>query len=400
MIDPSSKAKALRKGDRSLFSDTSRICFWTGIVGLVVIWRLVSYFEARQWQTQEAWANEAALAHINSAREHLARHEWDRALEVFQEMSATEKASAAGAVAPLIDQARQGKADDTWAAALSAFDRDDLGRARILLNEYRDGPGASKKDDAQALLEEMDLATSDIKAGELLKQLSPPRLTQFADGAKLAQVGRLRHQSLRNRYDETIRRNLLGELKRRALEETNLQARRDAELRARAMEARLQEAQRAEEQKRKLEELAKRLERIHHTPVFREMTEFLALVHKQERAYRDECDKGGRHILDILFQKPGSEAGADSGKTLEELIILPDIDTKKQFDAWLAVTEEKISGKRAHYKERFRTYSDFDKGYWELFDQEVDKSLDQVLEEVRRPLEDNLAEGLRALIGN
>ena len=61
--------------------------------------------------------------------------------------------------------------------------------------------------------------------------------------------------------------------------------------------------------------------------------------------------------------------------------------------------QETISVKRANFKERFRTYQEFEKADWEPFDRLVDQELDQLLEEIHKPLEDNVAEGLRALTG-
>jgi hypothetical protein len=376
------------------------VCLASGLAGLAFILCLVRFFEARKHDARVNQANEAVAAHITTGKELLARHEWEQACALFERALATRQATNFGNAAELLDEAEHARANDIWTAAIAAFDKNELVQADQLLRQYLDDRFATKKDDARCLLDEMGLATSDVKARELLRQLSPATLLQFAQSRQLVQLDQLRHPSLRHPCEQALRRNLPAEFKRRATQENNPQARRDAERHARELEKHLEEEQRLAAEKLKQEILERRLRRVRSTPVFREFIEFLALIRKQDKEFRAESEKADVLVLDLLLRKPGTKASGQQQKVLMELLSLPDgKEVKRRFAAWQAGTKEKISVNRALYQERFRTYPNVEKGDWAVFDREVDRSLDSLLRDVQRPLDDNLTEGLRALLG-
>jgi hypothetical protein len=158
--------------------------------------------------------------------------------------------------------------------------------------------------------------------------------------------------------------------------------------------------QRQTDDRQRQESRDQRLVRMKATPVVRELQEFVALVRKQEKRNREMLEKEEQQLLASLLQ-------AQRGK--KEIKPLAAVDTlgKRQDgkDAailaarWRDALEEAISVKRANFKERFRSYPDFDRTDWEAFDHLVDTSLDQLLEEINKPVEDNVADGLQALTG-
>jgi hypothetical protein len=145
---------------------------------------------------------------------------------------------------------------------------------------------------------------------------------------------------------------------------------------------------------------AERLAGMRATPVFRELQEFAALVRKQDKRSREALEKEDREVVASLLHAQKARKGSRAGVIPDALLQRSDSkEAAVLATRWKDALEEKISVKRANFKERFRAYQEFSKEDWEPFDRLVDQELDRLLEEINKPLEDNVAEGLRALTG-
>jgi hypothetical protein len=259
------------------------------------------------------------------------------------------------------------------------------------LQDYLAHPQAGRTKDAKELLDEIDRASSHARAADLLKQLPEEMLSTFSRTGELPQIGEVRRPWLREVYRRTLQSNLAPELERRAMVEAQRLAQAEAERRAEEEAARRDSEQRRQEAERAKKDKEKRAARIRRTPVFRELTDFVALIRKHNQDYRSATDKANRRILEAVFQGPITGRHA-----LAKLPQHPVAD--KVFRQWQETALERASAKRANVKERFRTYPEFQKADWDLFDQLADLELDRLLEEIRQTPEDDIGEGLRVLL--
>ncbi len=237
-------------------------------------------------------------------------------------------------------------------------------------------------------------------AAALLKKLPNEALAAFAQDGLDAEVSRLGREPLQPVYRETLLRNLAREQERREVEALEMRARREAEQRAKDDEERRRLEKRFLEEQRAKKEREGRLARIRTTPVYRELTEYLALVRKQHRNFRQATPDDDRRLLAALLTGPGQRTPEERVRVLAELkqrLAVP--RSYDHFDQWKDGVEAAVSSKRALFKERFHAYPGFTRADWDLFDPLVDKELDQLLVEVRQSVEDDLALGLAALLG-
>src|SRR5262249_33301956 len=130
----------------------------------------------------------------------------------------------------------------------------------------------------------------------------------------------------------------------------------------------------AGELRRRDKEQARGVLRIRATPVFGEFQDFVALTRRRLRAEsgRGEIDQP---LLARLFRE------LNVNDPQEQQSILATLGTRP-LDLGEA---EKISRMRAHFKERFRAYTDFDKTDWEIFDRAVDQDMNQLMQDLQGP---------------
>jgi hypothetical protein len=153
-----------------------------------------------------------------------------------------------------------------------------------------------------------------------------------------------------------------------------------------------------DQQRQKVQD--ERIVRMQTTPVFRELQEFVALVRKQDKRNREVLAKEDRETVASLLQAQKVGKRTRAGVIPDALRQRPDDNEAAMLAArWKDSLEEAISVKRANFKERFRAYQEFEKADWEPFDCLVDKELDQLVDAIHKPFEDDVAVGLRALAG-
>ena len=370
------------------------------VVGLAVIFWLWSVLEAKRRAGVVRWANETVLDHTRAAEQHLAKQEWDQALHHLDEALATPKATDLTAAQGLLIRARQGQIEALLESALAAIRQQDLDKARPLLQDYLAHPLAVQRPQARLWQDALARATSDEMAEALLRKLPNAALARFTEDGLDAEVGKLPQESLQPVYRATLARSLVREKERREIEELEMRARQEAERRARDEEERRRLEKKILEEQRAKKERDGRLAHIRTTPVYRELTEYLALVRKQHRAFRSSTPDEDRRLLAALLAGSGKLNAQEQARLLAELkqrMAAP--KSHENFGQWKDGVETAVSAKRAQFKERFHAYPEFAKADWELFDLLVDRELDRLLVEVRQPFEDDLALGLGALLG-
>ncbi len=369
------------------------------VAGLAVIFWLWSVLEAKRRAGAVRWANETVARHTQAAEQHLARREWDPAIGHLEEALATPKATDLAAAQALLIRARQGQIEAVLESALAAIGRRELDEARALLQDYLAHPLAAQRPQARLWQDALTRATSDEMAQALLRKIPEAHLAGFAEDGLEAEVNRLPQEPLRPVYRATLARNLTREKERREIEELEIRARREAERRAKDEEARRRLEKKILEEQRAKKEREGRLARIRTTPVYRELTEYLALVRKQHRAFRSTTPEEDRRLLAALLAGPGKRDAPEQARLLADLkqrLAAP--KSRQDFGQWKDGVETAVSQRRARFKERFRTYPEFTKADWEVFEPLVDRELDRLLVEVRQPFEDDLALGLEALL--
>ncbi len=370
------------------------------VVGLAVIFWLWSVLEAKRRAGLVRWANDTAREHTRAAEQHLAKQEWDEALNDLEQALATPRATDLATAQELLNRARQGRIEALLQSALVAIRQGDLDTAQARLQDYLAQPLAAQRQQARLWQEALTRATSDEMAAALLKKLPNEALAAFAQDGLDAEVSRLGREPLQPVYRETLLRNLAREQERREIEALQIRARREAEQRAKDEEERRRLEKRFLEEQKAKKEREGRLARIRTTPVYRELTEYLALVRKQHRNFRQSTPEDDRRLLAALLTGPGQRTPEERARVLAELkqrLAVP--RSHDHFDQWKDGVEAAVSSKRALFKERFHAYPVFTKTDWILFDSLVDKELDHLLVEVRQSVEDDLALGLAALLG-
>jgi hypothetical protein len=382
-------------------TSTLLTCTVGALAGLGLIAWLAFVLEMRQRAAEERWANETVAEHVLRAQGHVSRQEWDQAVVALQSGLATGKATDLGKAQELLSQCRNAQVDALLETALGALRKEDLHQAASVLNNYLVSPLATRKERAALLLAEMDLAASDEHAVEILKHLPQSALAAVARREEMPGLDRISNEALRAIYAETLLRNLPNERKRRAALEEERVAQRAAEQRAREEKTLREEAVRRVEERRIQNDRARHLARLRATPVFRELTEAVTGIRKQLEEQHRFVQQDDDQLLATLLQGNGDKDPS------EQLRIMKMLDERQQhqnrdecFKLWQESVAEKVSVKRAHIKERFRTYQEFGKADWPIFDALVDRELDQLVEELNKSLVDDFAAGLRLLTGN
>jgi hypothetical protein len=369
------------------------------VAGLAVIFWLWSVLEAKRRAGVVRWANDTVARHTQAAEQHLAKREWDQALAHLDEALATPKATDLAAAQALLIRARQGQIEAVLESALAAIGQRNLDKARSLLEDYLAHPLAAQRQQARLWREALTRATSDEMAQALLRKLPEAALARFTEDGLEAEVNRLPQEPLQPVYRTTLARNLVREKERREIEELETRARREAERRAKDEEERRRLEKKILEEQRARKEREGRLVRIRATPVYRELTEYLALVRKQHRAFRSTTPEEDRRLLAALLAGPGKLNAQEQALLLADLkqrLAAP--KSRADFGQWRDGVETAVSARRAQFKERFHAYPEFTKADWGLFDPLIDRELDQLLVEVRQPFEDDLALGLGELL--
>lgn len=369
------------------------------VAGLAVIFWLWSVLEAQRRAGAVRWANETVARHAEAAEQHLARREWDQAIARLDEALATPKATDLAAAQALLTRARQGQLEAVLESALAAIGRQEFDKARSLLQDYLAHPLAAQRPQARLWQEALTRATSDELTEALLRKLPDAALAGFAEDGLEAEVNQLPQEPLRPAYRATLARNVVREKERREIEELETRARREAERRAKDEEERRRLEKKLLDEQRARKERDARLARIRTTPVYRELTEYLALVRRQHRAFRSTTPEEDRRLLAALLAGPGKRDAQEQARLLADLkqrLAAP--KSHEDFGQWKDGVETAVSARRAQFKERFRAYPEFTKADQNLFDPLVDRELDRLLVEVRQPFEDDLALGLEALL--
>src|SRR5262249_14198711 len=304
----------------------------------------------------EARANEAVAEHVATHEGHLAHQEWGPAIEQLQQAVAIPHASDLATARALLDEAKRRRAAAVLAEIETRLPHIDPREGFRLLDRYLADTDAFEKDRARQLWADLELATSDDHAKVLLKELSDEALAKLAPTDGLPDLNRVSHLGLRAIYHETLARNARYEVERRA------------ELQRQGEEARLAD------QRRRQATQAKRDARIRATPVFRELSDFVERTrrtHKGQEPSAEEVRLQLYVVRQLKIRDP-----IQKQQLFEETPDQP--DTRRQLQA-------QISRLRAAVKERFRglAYREFDQGDKEVFDQAVDRELDQLVSELK-----------------
>jgi hypothetical protein len=320
--------------------------------GLALIFAEYSYLQKRQDAHAAAWADQAVAAKVEEARAHMAGGDWDEAVRLLEEALATERATTSESVRPVLLEAQQGQAGAVLAEARAAIARKDAPRALALLRDYLSHPWAAETDWATLLRGEIERAVSDREALRRLGQMPDRELALFAADGQLAGGGGIRDDGVRAIFKDTLRRQLAREQVRRA-------ARREAE--------RLAAERRAEEQ-------ARQEARLRETPAYRDLAAFLADARK---TYREQGDLAGKRekALAQLFRQLGVTDPAEQDKIRAGLADGRDV----------RVAEGAVARKGGQVKKAFRRAPDHDRADEEAFDRLVDRELDGLMRELKKP---------------
>jgi hypothetical protein len=232
-----------------------------------------------------------------------------------------------------------------------------------LLHEALATDNATDKARARALLGDIELATSDARALALLKVISERAFNAFAKRGRLADLKLIGNDCLRTVYRETLRRNL-----------PKAQAVRAADCRRREQE-RLARA--AAQRQRRVQEQARRAARLCATPVYRELSEFIARARKQDKDHRTLLEDYDKKLVEASgFLLAGNQVNDPALQQELARVRREQAQEQKRIAGWRDQLEELISRIRANVKERIRTYRGFDDADWKAFDQLADRQLD------------------------
>jgi hypothetical protein len=145
----------------------------------------------------------------------------------------------------------------------------------------------------------------------------------------------------------------------------------------------------------------RRIARIRSSPVYRELKEWIAFARKANQETREKLDEENQQAIIRVLETKGNKKNREKITPLEALsqsgkASPPDsILEKLRYEVELG-----ICSKRAVLKERFRTYSEFGKKDWLIFDHEVDELMDRLLEEIKTPYESNITDVIQVFMKN
>jgi hypothetical protein len=281
-------------------------------------------------------ANQAVAAQVEAARAQMALERWDEAATLLQTALATEDASEIDEARALWTRVRQQQAALVLQAGESAIAKRNGAQALNQLQNYLDDPDGTEHARAADLHKQLERATSPASAVALLQRLPYAALTEFAQTGRLSDQDGITDPKVQAIQRENLRTHLAVEVQRR------------------------------------WEEYHRRVHRIQATPVFGELQEFVHLTRRRlNQAGPGAVDQ--RLLASLLSELKVNDPA-------ERRHILQTLSPPRSEDAEV----EKISGLRANFKERFRTYKDFDQTDWEIFDWAVDTGLNRLLQELQR----------------
>lgn len=322
------------------------------LLALVLLVSEYCWLRARREAAAMAQANEGVADKIATARAHLALQHWDEAIHHLEDALAMEKATNRDEARPVLAQARQGQADALLDAAGSAILRKDSARAFRLLRAYLAHPSAADPDRARRLREDLERATSDDEAVQMLEHLSDEALEIFARRGQLTEDDGLHTVGARAIFQDTLRRHLPKELRKRA-------AQREIE----RLAAERRAAQRA-----------RQIARLRQTPAFRSLSAFAAQTLAQLRE-QEQSAQQQETALALLFQQFRVNDPAEQRAIRADLLERGDRnDLAKSVDR-----------KRAEVKRAYRSSPEYDAADHGLFDQLVDRELDNLLTALTAP---------------
>jgi hypothetical protein len=324
------------------------------LLGIALLIGEFSYLLSRQISREEARAiasaDELVAARTETARAHMALQRWDQAVYHLKEALAQERATNRDETRSLLEQAQKGQADALFDAAGIAIAHKDASAALRLLRAYLAHPRASKTERAEMLCEEIAFAASDEEAARRLEHLSEDALALFRERGHLAEDDGIRTVGVREIFKETLRRNLGKELEKR-------QAKREASRRIaqrRAIERGLQTA------------------RLRNTPTFRELSTFVSRTVVQARE-RKELARRQEAALAQLFQQLGVNDPDEQAKVRASLLERNGPDS----------LTESVERQRTETKRAYRASPEFEEPNRELFENLVDRELDELLKALK-----------------
>jgi predicted RNA-binding protein YlxR (DUF448 family) len=309
-----------------------------GLAGMLGICGEVGFLEAGRRADQEELANNRVAAKVKAAGELLAARRWDQAAALLKDAVATPDATEVARAENLLAQVRPAQVADLLATAQDAVQKKDPARAANLLRAYLAAPEALHKSQAARLLSDLELATSAVKADDVLRKLPDESLTVFADHGSLPALDRFRDSALQAIYVTTLRARLGPELNRRA-------------------------AVRQEQERR--------VARMRATAAYKELLRFVGAARQSQTRFRTDPQR-----VAYLFQELNIIDPAEQNRALAELTGPP---------TEAAALRQSIARERLALKERFRTYPGFDQTDRERFEQMVDQELDRLERDLGAP---------------
>jgi hypothetical protein len=315
----------------------------------LLIFAECAWLREHQQAQRIARANQLVEDKIATARGYVREQHWNEAIRELENALDAEGATNGDSVHPLLEEARRGQAETLLDWAGIALDHRRVEDAQQLLGAYLAHPQAGRVDRARLLHDDLERALSDEEATRLLARLSDEALSVFAKKGQLAVEDGLHMEATHFVFQQTLRRNLAKEMRRR-------EAHREV--------ARLTAKRQAAEQ-------ARRIARLRATPAFHSLSTFLSrtreqLRNQQQLASRQEAE------LRVLFEQLGVSDPAEQEKIRAELMDRPTpADLRQQ-----------IERKRSEVKHAYRNEPQFNPADGDLFDQLVDQQVDEFLKEI------------------
>jgi hypothetical protein len=203
------------------FSHHRRLTVWL-VPGVAVIGTLAAGLwgvETLRLRQARDLANESVIKEVESAKDLMSLRQWDKAIEILEVAIRTEKATMLDEARELLVQANIGK-DQLEAAKListatSAIQSYDLATAKLNLRKCDGMFQCSKRDEALAILKDVERAESDQNAIQCLQSLSDSALTKLINYGELPDGVHFGIPALRQVYLATLRRNVAREQTRR-----------------------------------------------------------------------------------------------------------------------------------------------------------------------------------------
>ena len=324
----------------------TRLIIVTLVLAALTIAAECTWLRGRQQAQRIACANGQVEEKIAAARVHLREQHWNDAIRMLEDALDLEGATNRDAVNPVLEEARRGQAETLLDAAGVALAHRHTNDALRLLRAYLAHPQAGNLDRARLLRDDLERALSDDEAARLLALLSDEALTVFAEQGQLTADDGLHTMAAHALFQQTLRRNIAKEMRKR-------EAQREV--------ARMTAERRAAER-------AQRIAHLRNKPAFHSLSSFLAQTRQQ---LRDQQQLAAQQETELrrLFQALGVNDAAEQEQIRADLLDRPTP----------AAIREQIERKRAEVKRAYRKEPEFNRADAELFDQLVDREVDEFL---------------------